>query len=140
MMQTYPFASVTLKSPILTGLTIRRYESFQECPSYARVTSSRHLDPQFTQWGDSYSLQQAVDGSITIGDSHEYKDAREADALGFDLNSDINALVLGEARRIPNLPSWNIARMWAGFYAQGIASPPTPTADPPSTSSSWRQR
>lgn len=27
MMQTYPFASVTLKSPILTGLTIRRYES-----------------------------------------------------------------------------------------------------------------
>jgi glycine/D-amino acid oxidase-like deaminating enzyme len=34
MMQTYPQRGTRLPGSILTGLTIRRYESFQECPSY----------------------------------------------------------------------------------------------------------
>jgi FAD dependent oxidoreductase TIGR03364 len=117
MMQTYPLADVPLKSSLLTGLTIRRYESFQECPSYATIARRRPLNPQLLQWGIHMLFKQAVDGSIIIGDSHEYRDARDADALGFDLHSDIYALLLHEAQRILHLPSWDIARMWAGFYA-----------------------
>ena len=117
-MQTYPCESIPLKRSILTGLTIRRYESFQQCASYATIAHRGHLNPQLIQWGIHILFKQAVDGSIIIGDSHEYRDACEADALGFDLNGDINALLLREAQRILHLPSWDIARMWAGFYTQ----------------------
>ena len=103
---------------MLTGLTIRRYESFQECPSYAAMARRRPLNPQLMQWGIHILFKQAVDGSIIIGDSHEYRDAPEADTLGFDLHSEINTLLLREAQRILHLPTWDIARMWAGFYAQ----------------------
>lgn len=118
MMQTYPCAGVSLKSSLLTGLTIRRYESFQECPSYAMIARRCPPNPQLIQWGIHLLFKQAVDGSIIIGASHEYRDARDADALGFDLHSAINALLLREAQRILHLPSWDIARMWAGFHAQ----------------------
>ena len=42
MMQTVPMKNVTLKGNILTGLSIRRYESFEECPSYKNSTTPEH--------------------------------------------------------------------------------------------------
>ena len=118
MMQTSPCEGITLKLSILTGLTIRRYESFQECPAYATMAHRRPLNLQLRQWGMHMLCKQAVDGSIIIGDAHEYRDAPEADALDFDLPSETDALMLREAQRILPLPTWDMARMWAGFYAQ----------------------
>lgn len=39
MLLTEPMPDVALPGNILTGLTIRRYEAFAECPSYAAVTA-----------------------------------------------------------------------------------------------------
>ncbi|TAE29002.1 MAG: TIGR03364 family FAD-dependent oxidoreductase [Cytophagales bacterium] len=119
MMQTIPMPQVQLPGNILTGLTIRRYEAFAECPSFALLTANTpdHL-AELKQWGIHILFKQAIDGSIIIGDSHEYAPANQLDDLGFDTNDYINALILNEAARIVDLPVQKIARTWAGFYAQ----------------------
>jgi FAD dependent oxidoreductase TIGR03364 len=115
MMQTVP-VQVQLPVSVLTGLTIRRYESFAECSSWPLDRS--HLDPRLQEWGIHILFKQAVDGSLVIGDSHEYASVVQADSLGFELRADINNLILAEAKKILDLPSWEIATTWAGYYSQ----------------------
>lgn len=117
MMQTVPMPKIKLRGNILTGLTIRRYEAFTECPSYANLTWPDHLT-ELKKWGIHILFKQATDGSFIIGDSHEYAPANQIDNLGFDTNDAINALIIKEAKRIVTFPVGKIARTWAGFYAQ----------------------
>lgn len=117
MMQTVPMKNVSLKGNILTGLSIRRYESFEECPSYKNNTTPEHYT-ELKKWGIHILFKQAIDGSIIIGDSHEYAPVGKTDELGFDTKDYINKLMLKEAERIVNFPVNQIARTWAGFYAQ----------------------
>ena len=117
MMSTSPMEGYTLPGSILSGLSIRRYESFRECPSYKKQdTANTHEN--FRKWGIHILFKQAIDGSIIIGDSHEYADARQADQLGFEMKQVINDIILQEAQRMFRLPHWNITRQWNGFYAQ----------------------
>ncbi|TDX00652.1 TIGR03364 family FAD-dependent oxidoreductase [Dinghuibacter silviterrae] len=117
MMRTRPMPSVALHGNVLTGLTIRRYESFEQCPSFAGLSVPEHLR-ELKQWGIHILFKQADDGSIIIGDSHEYAGAMEADDLGFSINSHINELMLREASRIVSFDVRNLDRVWAGFYPQ----------------------
>lgn len=117
MMQTVPMKNVSLKGNILTGLSIRRYESFEECPSYKNNTTPEHYT-ELKKWGIHILFKQAIDGSIIIGDSHEYAPVGKTDELGFDTKDYVNKLMLKEAERIVNFPVNQIARTWAGFYAQ----------------------
>lgn len=118
MMQTVPMNNLDLKGNILTGLSIRRYESFSECPSFPKITVPEHYT-ELQKWGVHILFKQAIDGSIIIGDSHEYAPARQIDDLGFDTKDYVNNLMIKEAERIVNFKiSGKIARTWAGFYAQ----------------------
>ncbi len=117
MLQTVPMTNVSLKGNILTGLSIRRYESFQECASYKNSTTPEHYT-ELKKWGIHLLFKQAIDGSIIIGDSHEYAPVGKTDELGFDTKDYVNDLMLKEAKRIVSLPVNRIARTWAGFYAQ----------------------
>ncbi|HTL08244.1 MAG TPA: TIGR03364 family FAD-dependent oxidoreductase [Chitinophagaceae bacterium] len=117
MMRTVPQPGYTLKGSILTGLSIRRYESFRECPSYDALKASE-IPASFREWGIHILFKQAIDGSIIIGDSHEYADARDQDRLGFETNQAINDIIIEEAKRIFDLPSWQIAACWNGYYSQ----------------------
>jgi len=119
MMRTVPMSGISLPGNILTGLTIRRYEAFAECPSYANLTAARpeHL-VDLEKWGIHLLFKQAIDGSFIIGDSHEYAPANRIDDLGFDTKDAINALIINEAKRIVNFPVEQISQTWAGFYAQ----------------------
>jgi FAD dependent oxidoreductase TIGR03364 len=117
MLQTVPMKNISLKGNILTGLSIRRYESFEECPSYKNSTTPESY-LELKKWGIHILFKQAIDGSIIIGDSHEYAPVGKTDYLGFDTKDYINNLMLKEAERIVNFPIRQIARTWAGFYAQ----------------------
>lgn len=117
MMRTTPMENYTLPGSVLGGLSIRRYESFQECPSYKKLKAAV-IDDNFKKWGIHVLFKQATDGSIIIGDSHEYADARHSGELGFDNKPVINDIILEEAQRMFHLPHWNIAKQWNGFYAQ----------------------
>jgi len=117
MLMTEPMPDVVLRGNILTGLTIRRYESFRECPSYAGMTTPDYL-AELKQWGIHILFKQATDGSFIIGDSHEYAPATRVEDLGYHTQAHINRLILNEARRIVRFPVEPIRKEWAGFYSQ----------------------
>lgn len=116
MLLAEPVAGLSLPGNILTGLTIRRYEAFQECPSYLSVTTPEHY-AELKRWGIHILFKQAADGAIILGDSHEYAPATEAEDLGYHTEDHINELMLTEARRIVSFPI-TIRKTWAGFYSQ----------------------
>ena len=117
MFRTLPMPEVKLEGNILTGLTIRRYESFQECPSYSAIKTPDHL-VELKKWGIHILFKKASDGSIIIGDSHEYADTMHTDDLGFRQNEYINRLMCEEAKRIVNFDVTKIASTWSGYYPQ----------------------
>ena len=103
---------------ILTGRSIRRYESFTECPSYAAIKSKEDPDSLAKKWSVHILFKQASDGSIILGDTHEYADASEAETLGMQMREDMNQYMLEEASKIFDLQTWNVRETWLGTYSQ----------------------
>ena len=118
MMQTKPQGNYELKGSILTGWSIRRYEAFHECPSFAGIKQNEPKDSLQKQWGVHILFKQAVDGSVILGDSHQYADASSIEDLGYDLDMDIDHFMVEEARKIIDLPTYEIQRRWYGMYSQ----------------------
>ena len=99
MMQTKPQQNYKLDGSILTGLSIRRYEAFYECPSFKSIKSKENPDSLEKKWGVHILFKQAADGSVILGDSHHYANAKNIDDLGFDLNMDIDNFMIEEAKK-----------------------------------------
>ncbi|MEZ0184404.1 TIGR03364 family FAD-dependent oxidoreductase [Flavobacterium oncorhynchi] len=118
MLQTKPQPNYQLNGSILTGLSIRRYEAFYECPSFDGIKAKEGSDSFEKEWGVHILFKQATDGSVIIGDSHEYADAANIDDLGFDLRMDVDEFMIAEAKKIFNLPTYEIQNRWYGMYSQ----------------------
>lgn len=118
MLQTKPQGIYSLHGNILTGLSIRRYESFNECASFQKIKELEDKNSFEKKFGIHILFKQALDGSVILGDSHEYADARNADDLGFDLNMEIDEFMINEAKKIIDLPTYEIQRRWFGVYSQ----------------------
>lgn len=118
MMQTKPQQNYTLDGSILTGLSIRRYEAFYECPSFKSIKAKENHDSLEKKWGVHILFKQAADGSVILGDSHQYADAKNSDDLGFDLDMDIDNFMIEEAKKIIDLPNYEIQNRWHGIYSQ----------------------
>lgn len=118
MLQTKPQNNYKLDGSILTGLTIRRYESFEECKSYQAIKENENQDSFEKRYGVHILFKQALDGSVILGDSHEYAPAKDIDSLGFDLNMDIDNFMIEEAKKIIDLPTYEIQNRWFGMYSQ----------------------
>jgi FAD dependent oxidoreductase TIGR03364 len=103
---------------ILSGWSIRRYESFHECPSYPAIKAKENPDSLDKRWGVHILFKQASDGSVIVGDSHEYANVADAEQLGMQLREDINRFMLSEARKIFDLETWELRESWFGLYAQ----------------------
>ena len=110
--------SFHLPGSILTGTSIRRYEAFQECPSYHTIKENERKDSPEKKWGIHILFKQAMDGSVILGDSHEYASVENRNSLGFDLKVEIDELMLKMAGQIFDLPSYEIAYRWYGIYSQ----------------------
>ncbi|RZL51034.1 MAG: TIGR03364 family FAD-dependent oxidoreductase [Pedobacter sp.] len=118
MLRTMPMKNISLPGNILTGLTTRRYESFEHnCPSFKHIKTPAHY-VELQKYGIHILFKQAIDGSFIIGDSHEYADVNNFDALGFKNSNYINQLMLAEASRIVEFDVNNIQETWCGFYPQ----------------------
>ncbi|AZA78537.1 TIGR03364 family FAD-dependent oxidoreductase [Chryseobacterium sp. G0186] len=118
MLQTKPQGIYSLQGNILTGLSIRRYESFGECPSFKKIKALEDPNSFEKKYGVHILFKQALDGSVILGDSHEYADAKNADDLGYDLNMEIDEFMIHEAKKIIDLPTYEIQRRWFGVYSQ----------------------
>lgn len=118
MLRLRPPGSVVLPGNLLTGRSIRRYESFSQCPSWSGVKSREPEDCFAKRWGIHLLLKQESDGGVILGDSHEYAPASAVDELGFDVNWSINNFFLSEAKEIVDLPKWTVESAWNGIYSQ----------------------
>ncbi len=118
MMQTKPQHNYKLDGSILTGLSIRRYEAFYECPSFKAIKAKEDPDSLEKKWGIHILFKQAADGSVILGDSHQYADAKNIDDLGFDLDMDIDNFMIQEAKKIIDLPNYEVQNRWYGRYSQ----------------------
>jgi FAD dependent oxidoreductase TIGR03364 len=118
MLETVPQLKQQIPGSVLTGLSIRRYECFSECPSWDAIKAKEPQDSFAKKWGVHILFKQTTTGSVIIGDSHEYAPAREIDQLGFDLKGEINDFMIDQAKAIFNLENWRIARAWYGIYSQ----------------------
>jgi D-hydroxyproline dehydrogenase subunit beta len=114
MMQTVAQPQ-TLPHNILSGLSIQRYPAFKSTPSY-RLLADQHVDEDLWNYGIHLLFKQASDGSVIIGDSHEYSTFQDA-SLGEESTScHINETILGYGRRMITLPTWDIQKLWNGYY------------------------
>jgi FAD dependent oxidoreductase TIGR03364 len=118
MLQTKPQNNYKLDGSILTGLSIRRYEAFYECPSFKGIKAKEDSDSLAKKWGVHILFKQAMDGSVILGDSHQYADAKNSDDLGFNLDMDIDNFMIQEAKKIIDLPTYEIQNRWFGTYSQ----------------------
>ncbi|QEG41129.1 TIGR03364 family FAD-dependent oxidoreductase [Roseimaritima ulvae] len=118
MLRLKPQSSMQLPGNILTGRSIRRYESFSQCPSWHEIQARQDADDFAAKWGIHILFKQEADGGIILGDSHEYAPASQIDTLDFDIRSDINQCFIDEGRQIFDLASWDIETSWYGVYCQ----------------------
>lgn len=116
MLLTHPQPGMKIQGSILTGWTIRRYESFTACPSFAAIKAREDAQAYNRQWGIHILFKQADDGSVILGDSHEYWNAGET--VDFRIDQKMNDFMIEEARKIYDLDHYGMQKTWIGVYSQ----------------------
>lgn len=118
MMETVPQKRQVIPGSVLSGWTIRRYESFHECPSFAAIKAREDREAYHLKQGIHILFKQSPDGGVIIGDSHEYATVKDGETLSMGTDNEINCFILSQAQRIFQLEDWQISRTWVGQYSQ----------------------
>lgn len=97
---------------LVSDLTLCHYPAFRDCPSLASLRDRLTAElPEHHRWGVHVIAAQHGDGSLTIGDSHEY---------GHDLEpgsrDEVDQLILDALGDFVELPDARIATRWQGTY------------------------
>jgi D-hydroxyproline dehydrogenase subunit beta len=118
MLKTDPIVDQQLLGNILTGLTIRRYEAFEQCESFKNLSILPEIQ-ELVDWGIHILFKQAMDGSIIVGDSHEYAAINDRHTLGLADKTYVNNLIINASEKILKFTIKDkIAQTWSGRYSQ----------------------
>jgi FAD dependent oxidoreductase TIGR03364 len=115
MLQTAPQPGLTLPHALFSGLSIGRYPAFAACPSH-RLLAGQPLAENLRNFGIHLLIRQLADGSLIVGDSHEYKDCANAAGLEETTNPAITAAILAYAARMVRVPALEPVALWNGYY------------------------
>ncbi len=113
MMRTVPQPEAwKLGAIFVSDLTLCHYPAFRDCPSIEALRQRLHRElPEHHRWGVHVIAAQHGDGSLTLGDSHEY---------GHDLDpggrEEVDALILDALGDFLEMPDPRIATRWQGTY------------------------
>jgi FAD dependent oxidoreductase TIGR03364 len=120
MLKTVPQpASKPLTTHIASGLTLRHYRNFENCPSLAEVKRRVAAEkPELDRYGIHVMASQHDDGGLVLGDSHEY----DSHVSPFD-KAEIDELILRELRDVIAPADWTIASRWHGIYSKHPSAP-----------------
>jgi FAD dependent oxidoreductase TIGR03364 len=113
MMRTVPQPdSFDLGAVFVSDLTLCHYPAFRDCPSAGKLRARLQAElPQHHKWGVHAIVAQHPDGSIVLGDSHEY-----ASDFSPETYMDVDELILEAVRKFVCLPETGIAARWQGIY------------------------
>ncbi|MCA8982915.1 MAG: TIGR03364 family FAD-dependent oxidoreductase [Planctomycetaceae bacterium] len=110
---------------LASGLTLRHYDSFANCPSLDAVKQRIARDqPELDQYGIHVMASQTEAGELILGDSHEY-----GPEIEIFHKQRIDDLILRELRKVFRFPNWELQQRWVGYYAKfpgGIVYRQTP--------------
>jgi D-hydroxyproline dehydrogenase subunit beta len=113
MMRTAPVKQ-HLGLPVVGPLSLAFYDAFATCKSWQPLRQQMEAKyPAYFQRGIHVMAAQHQDGSITIGDSHQY--AQELDPFDEVL---IRKLILDYLGGLLQIPDMRIAETWQGVYAK----------------------
>jgi glycine/D-amino acid oxidase-like deaminating enzyme len=113
MLQTLPFDR-NLTTALADGDSLRYYPAYD-------VPSRAALPPQAPVAAASRSqllLVQRLDGSLTIGDTHEYDEP-----FGFDVDETAYDHLLARASALLGVELPRVQRRWAGVYSEVVGTP-----------------
>jgi FAD dependent oxidoreductase TIGR03364 len=111
MLRTVPQPTLPMPTTLASGLTLRRYPAFRICPSWDRL-KDEPAAPGVLERGIHVLMVQDADGSFVVGDSHEVSTGDLSEIL----DTQTEALILSEARKLARLASWDITERWHGIY------------------------
>ena len=108
MLETAPYPG-PLTTSLADGDSMRYYPAF-DLPGRAALPSQPEVA---SRWRAQLLLVQRLDGSLTIGDTHEYDEP-----FAFDLDEEIYRHLLARATSLLRRPLPPVRRRWAGVYSE----------------------
>lgn len=114
---------------VLTGLSIRRYECFSECPSWNTVKSREPHNSFEKDNGIHILFKQESNGDLILGDSHHYSSCAGSCNDDYENHSTVNDFMLRLASEIADLSGARVGQHWNGWYTQ-VPDAPFFCADP----------
>ncbi|WP_182441861.1 TIGR03364 family FAD-dependent oxidoreductase [Streptacidiphilus sp. PB12-B1b] len=113
MMQTEPLGE-QLTTSVADGDSFRYYPAYAG-PALEALNSAQPQHPVAAGHRMQLLLVQRADGSLTIGDTHEYDQP-----FGFDVVEEPYTYLAGVAEHLLGRPLPPVRRRWAGVYAQCV--------------------
>lgn len=105
----------TYSPAVLSGLSLLRYPAFTDCPSADAVrTRVRREQPELLEAEVNLMFTQRPDGSLVIGDSHEYHPTVPPFAA-----ESVDDLLLAQISALIGASELRVRRRWQGIYAAG---------------------
>ncbi len=125
MAKTLPFHQ-SLNASLYSGLSIRRYPAFEICPSFNTLMQAS-VPEIVDAYGIHILIKQTADGSLIIGDSHEYHPLDEAPQ--FHQREGLNRFITDYCHDQLGITLPAIQERWNGYY---LTHPTDPvfTAEP----------
>lgn len=114
MMKARPKHRFEIGTHLCAGLTLGHYSNFRICPGLPKLLERYRLDwPDQVRWGVHLLVSQHEDGTLTIGDSHEYGKLVEP-----FLREEIDRLILDYLDTFLPVNDLEITERWYGVYAK----------------------
>ena len=113
MMRVVPERPVTLGSAVMSDHGLARYLGYAALPAAAPLKARLDREqPAKRAHGIHLIVVQSADGSLVVGDTHEY-----GETLDPFISDELNALVLNELDTVLDLGARQVSETWVGTYA-----------------------
>ena len=115
MLRVRPPQGYQLGAAVMSDLSLVRYRGFTELPGAARLEDRlRQEVPRALQHGIHLIVVQSADGSLVVGDSHQY-----GAAMPPFVPAEAEELILAEMQRVLCLGHYQVQERWTGIYPSG---------------------
>lgn len=115
MLRVLPPEGYRLPGAVMSDLSLARYSGYTELPGAQRLLDRLAQDSLAElQNGIHLIVVQSRDGSLVVGDSHQY-----GAALPPFTSEEVDRLILQEMQRMLCLGHYRVTERWSGIYPSG---------------------